>query len=397
MIRVLFTSPILIHPPTGGPQLRVENSLKALNRISEVHVVSRVGRKALGGSEAQAFYERNSARFVYAPSVQSQLPRQLRKIWLRLVDPDSHFILRYLDDHKIDIVWFEFGCVSFPLIRKLKKLRPDIKMVCDTDSVWSQFVLRELPFENDPKRKKSIARAGKQKQREEAQWVNLVEATTAVSEVDAGYYRSLTSNPAKIRMFYNVLDLSNYAPSQDQSFSLTRPAICLSGSFFKNSPMEQAARWMIHEVMPLVRAKMPPAMLYVIGSKSDIFLADIHDKNVTVTGRVPSVLPYLQNCDVATVPLKFESGTRFKILEAGACLTPVVSTTLGAEGLDVVDREHVLIADTSQAFADSIVKLISDKPLARRIAANCRKLVEERYSLQALEQQAKGILEYLSS
>jgi glycosyltransferase involved in cell wall biosynthesis len=93
--------------------------------------------------------------------------------------------------------------------------------------------------------------------------------------------------------------------------------------------------------------------------------------------------------------LKFESGTRFKILEAGACKVPLVSTTLGAEGIPVVDGKHVLIADEPNSFADAIVRLLEDKSLANKLAKNCQDLVKEQYSVETLLLEAKSILEYL--
>lgn len=113
---------------------------------------------------------------------------------------------------------------------------------------------------------------------------------------------------------------------------------------------------------------------------------------MVVKGRVDSVMPYLGNADVALVPLKFESGTRFKILEAGACGVPIVSTTLGAEGIPVVDGVHLLLADDAESFADAVVRVISDQRLAASLAANCSELVRENYGLDALRREAVLIL-----
>jgi len=125
-------------------------------------------------------------------------------------------------------------------------------------------------------------------------------------------------------------------------------------------------------------------------------LADISDPKITVTGKLPSVLSYLSHVDVALVPLKFESGTRFKILEAGACKIPLVSTTLGAEGIPVIDGEHILIADEFETFANAIIKLLNNKEFANRLALNCHNLVNEHFSVDFLAGEAKRILEYLN-
>ena len=122
------------------------------------------------------------------------------------------------------------------------------------------------------------------------------------------------------------------------------PSIYLAGSFGHiNSPMDQAALWMIEEIMPLVWKEISNAKLYIVGKNSEkCFNKFSKNKNITTTGKVESVLPYLMFSNVSVVPLKFESGTRFKILESAACNIPVVSTTLGAEGLNLTpDEEHI--------------------------------------------------------
>jgi glycosyltransferase involved in cell wall biosynthesis len=159
--------------------------------------------------------------------------------------------------------------------------------------------------------------------------------------------------------------------------------------------MENAARWMIKEVLPLVRKSVEDVQFIIVGNHSDEILADIQDPAILITGKLPTVLTYLCHVDVALVPLKFESGTRFKIIEAGACKIPIVSTTLGAEGIPVVDGEHILIADEPESFAAAIVQLLKDQDLGKRLALNCNKLVNEYYSVDFLADEAKQILEYL--
>ena len=122
---------------------------------------------------------------------------------------------------------------------------------------------------------------------------------------------------------------------------------------------------------------------------------DINDPNITITGKLPSVLPYLCHADVALVPLKFESGTRFKILEAGACKIPMVSTALGVEGLSVEHEKHILIADTPESFANAIINLLTNPELCEKLSESCYELIEERYSIDAAVKEAKKILNML--
>jgi glycosyltransferase involved in cell wall biosynthesis len=117
---------------------------------------------------------------------------------------------------------------------------------------------------------------------------------------------------------------------------------------------------------------------------------------VTITGALPSVLPYLGNASVAIVPLRFESGTRFKILEAGACGIAVVSTTLGAEGIPVKDGRDVLIADTPQEFAEAVIRVLQDREFAELLGRNLKALVSQGYSLDTLAREGEAILEYVA-
>jgi glycosyltransferase involved in cell wall biosynthesis len=406
-MRVLFTTPILEHPAAGGPQLRIENSIKALSRVCELDIISgsslTVGD---AGKDAREFYRRYCHEFSILPSLiplassnryvrkLMRIARRLRRVYHSDLASDVSFILDHVDRRNIDVIWFGYGNISYPLIKRLKEMRPALKVVCDTDSVWSRFLLRELPYATGS-RKQQILQAGREKEAEERAWVDLCDVTTAVSEVDAEYYRGLAKDSKCVHLFSNVIDPSTYLDVPPPAKNVHSPSIYLAGTFWPASPMENAARWVIEEVLSLVRQSVPDVNFYIVGKDSDKILGDIADPKIIVTGKLLSVLPYLCHMDVALVPLKFESGTRFKILEAGACKIPLVSTTLGAEGIPVIDGEHILIADEPAAFANAIIRLLNNKDLANRLANNCHNLVNEHFSVEFLAGEAKRILEYL--
>lgn len=408
MKKVIFTTPILEHPPAGGPLLRIENSIKALNKICELHIISRVAHNFIGGASAELFYKKHSHAFLYSPSASScSLIRRIFRKLLTIfgyiycdksaIERDAKFIIKYAKKNKINIVWFGYGNISFELMNKIKELEPSFRFICDTDSVWSRYILRELPFENDKKRREEILFKGALKENEEKSWTDFCDVTTAVSEVDAEYYRGLTKNKEKVKIFSNVIDLDNYALIPAIStYIYKRKYIYLAGSFGKNSPMDMAARWFISEVWPILKQQKSDLQICIVGCNSDVTLSDIKDPDIQIHGKVSSVLPYLTNANIAIVPLFFESGTRFKILEAAACGIPIVSTTLGAEGLDVKDEEHIMLADTPVDFARAILKLLEDAEYAFFISKNCKHLVEENYSINKLIHEGREILDFLS-
>lgn len=401
-MKVLFTSPILKYPATGGPFLRIETSIKALNRVCDLHVISRSAPFQIGGETAVQFYQKLVPHFIFAPSVSNlssfRYLRGLQKIVKKCYANDAQFIVSYARKHQIKVIWFGFGNLSFSLIKKIKQIAPELTLVSDTDSVWSRFIFRELPFIQDEKERTQVLKEHALKEAEEKCSVDLCDMTTAVSEIDAQYYRRLTPIQSKIALFSNVLDLSYYPEKVLAPSNMKRPAIYLAGTFGKaTSSMNRAALWLLNDILPLVKKRIPNVHCYIVGYYSDICFGHINDPNITVTGMVDSVLPYLKNCDVALTPLLFESGTRFKILEAAACRVPMVSTTLGAEGLPVQNGEHLLIADTTETFAQAIVELLTNKELANRLALNSYELVKQQFGLDRLTNEAIQILDRVAN
>lgn len=403
-MKVLFTTPILEHPAAGGPQLRIENSIKALNTICELHVAYRIDHESQVSQEMSAFYERHSAKFflitwLFNKYRSNLLVRKALRLLCKFLPlqrkHEVHNLIRYVDIFKIDLLWFGYGNISYEVMKEVRRKRPHLKLVCDTDSVWSRFVLRELPYA-EWYRKPAIWLSGKRKEREERAWTNFCEVTTAVSPIDADFYRQLTTESSKVWVFSNVIDLATYAIPKPNHVKISRPAIYLAGSFTSpKSPMNLAADWIIDEILPGLKEKIPDIHLYLVGRNSDMFYRSSAEKGITVTGKVDSVLPYLMNVDVALVPLKFESGTRFKILEAAACRIPIVSTTLGAEGIPVIDGESILIADDTQTFVEKISLILMKPEVAEKLKVSCFELIEERYSLRTLQGEAIQIFKHL--
>lgn len=403
MKKIVFVSPVLEHPAAGGPQLRIENTIKALSTIAELHIVSLMDKQGLGGDVGETFYRGYTHSFSYAPSITPSPVRKVlygiaRRIGVNLRQrDDAMFLRRMMERIGADILWVGYGNVSYPLISAMRAVYPAAKIVCDTDSVWSRFILRELEVEIDPARRESIARQGAAKEIEERQSAAICDVTTAVSEVDASYYRDIASSAEQVHICSNVIDLDTYTTHHAPPAGFINPALFLGGSYYDpHSPMVRAAQWVVAEVMPHVWSRHPNTHLYLVGRGSDTHCRNLAGPNVTVTGKVETVLPYLQNSVCSLVPLQFESGTRFKILESGACRKALVSTTLGAEGIPVTHGQDILIADTAQEFAQAIVSLIDNPDLARKLGEECRTLVDKNYSLTSLSREIASIIDYLT-
>ncbi len=140
------------------------------------------------------------------------------------------------------------------------------------------------------------------------------------------------------------------------------------------------------QIYPLIRQQVPSVKLLVVGQSPGPEVKALASENdgIEVTGTVPDVRPFLERSTVVVVPVRIGHGTRLKIAEAMAIGRPVVSTTVGCEGLAVRDGHDLFIADTPQAFADAVVRLTRDIALRRRVASNARALVSEAYTWDSI-------------
>jgi glycosyltransferase involved in cell wall biosynthesis len=171
------------------------------------------------------------------------------------------------------------------------------------------------------------------------------------------------------------------APGTHDDWSRLPITLVYSGSF-AFSPNHDAAMRLIKGVLPAVRARGCQARLFLVGRDPSPAMAAAarQDTGITVTGAVDSVLPYLAQPCVVTLPLTLGSGTRLKIVEAFAVGRPVVSTAKGAEGIDAIDGEHLLIREDIDAMADAVIDLWRSPPLRRGLCEQAFELVRGRYS-----------------
>jgi glycosyltransferase involved in cell wall biosynthesis len=141
-------------------------------------------------------------------------------------------------------------------------------------------------------------------------------------------------------------------------------------------------------------AARPRIKAVIIGRNPPASLADkIRQRglNVTLTGFVDDVRPYVAQSHVYVIPLFVGSGTRIKAFEAMAMGCPVISTSLGIEGLDVTDGEHFLRADSAETFSHGILALLDDAALRSRMAGAARRLIEQRFSWKNVAAQFETI------
>lgn len=199
-----------------------------------------------------------------------------------------------------------------------------------------------------------------------------VDAVLACSDVDAEDLRSLGAR--RVVVVPNGVD-TTAVPHREPATGATLLYVGQLGY----RPNEQAAIELIDDVLPIVRARAPQARLQIVGREPGDALRRRASAHVEVTGEVPDVLPYLHGARVLVVPLNAGSGTRLKILEAMSAGVPVVTTTIGAMGIDAVPGTHLLVGDRAEDLAAQALRIVEDDGLARSLSVEARRLVEARY------------------
>jgi len=145
-------------------------------------------------------------------------------------------------------------------------------------------------------------------------------------------------------------------------------------------PNIDAALFMVNEVLPLIRKKKPDVVFSIVGAGPSDEVLQLAGPNVVVTGEVPDVRPYALAAGLLVVPLRMGSGTRLKVLEGLSLAKPMVTTSLGCEGIEVENNKHLLIADDAESFAQAVITVLDDSNLAASLGTAGRALVEAKYS-----------------
>jgi glycosyltransferase involved in cell wall biosynthesis len=175
-----------------------------------------------------------------------------------------------------------------------------------------------------------------------------------------------------------------------------RKDIMFIGSFL-HQPNEDAVLFFVKEVFPLIRKKIPDLRFFVVGSDPLDSILRLDSETIKVTGYVKDVEPYFENCRVFVAPLRYGAGMKGKIGQSMAYGLPVVTTTIGAEGIGLKNEINALISDAPEEFADSVIRLYSDEELWKGISLNAVDHIERNYSKEAVSRKIAGLFASLKS
>jgi sugar transferase (PEP-CTERM/EpsH1 system associated) len=389
-VRILWIKTELLHPVDKGGRIRTYQMLKALARAHAVTYLTLDDGTAAPDAAARA--REYSTELVVVPfqAPAKGTARFFADLASNLVSPLPYVIARYhssglaaqvsaLAPHQ-DLIVCDFlspsASVSDHIARAAVLFQHNVEAM-----IWE----RHASVPQNPLRRAYMRLQWRRMQRFEARTCARFRRVIAVSEQDAELFRthygiaSATAVPTGV-------DTEYFAPAPQPS--LDSQELVFVGSM-DWMPNDDGIRWFTESVFPLIRRRAPDATLTVVGRSPSAEMKRMATRiaGVQVTGSVADVRPYLHRAAVSVVPLRIGGGTRLKIFEAMAAGAPVVSTTIGAEGLPVQDGEHLLIADSPEEQADAIVQLLRDRRSALAMADRARHYVRANCSWDAVAQQ----------
>jgi len=393
--RILWLSHFVPYPPKGGCFQRSYNLIK---RVAEVHDVHLIAVKHKSGThpedeirEAHAELARHCKSVEIFDISASTTATKLAMRGLGSVFTGSPLtvtiyrsaelrarVRAVLAREKIEAAHFD----AISLADYLQDVG-SIPTVMTHHGAESFMIRRRIDNEKNLGRKMFFWLEWHMLRRYEARMCPRFSMNVTMSKLDTEILAEIAPN-ARFTVVPNGVDLGFFAPAPGSR----RPnSIVFAGRLDQYSNRHGMLRFM-NEAWPAIKRAHPDAVIDVIGSnppKEIEALAKV-DANVRVHGFVPDVRPYFANAAVAICPIWDGGGTRIKVLDGLGQGMPLVATSIGAEGIDVVADRDLLIADTPAQFAEQISRLFTDEVLRHRLEVNGRRLVETVYSWDSIAQ-----------
>ena len=386
-MKVLWVKTDFLHPTTRGGQIRTLEMLRELHKRHEVHYMAFDDPLNPEGLKRSCEYASYSYPVPHK-IVPKSSPAFTLKLLEGLVSPIPVAGARYRStamrdtiakvvaahDFDAKVCDFLFPSINIPDLRSWTLFQHNVESV-----IWE----RHAQSGRTAAHRAYFALQAKRMAQWERSVCRSAAQVIAVSNTDEQLMRSrfgieqVSSVPTGVDVEYF---------ERPESYSVLYDLVFVGSMDWM--PNIDGMRWFLAQVFPLIRKEKPDCRLAIVGrNPSQALLEAAKDPAITVTGTVPDVRPFLWQSALSVVPLRVGGGTRLKIFEAMAAGTPVVSTTIGAEGLPVRHGETIQIADTAEQFAADCLRLLAHSQDRRKMAQQAAQLVIQNYSW---EQVTKG-------
>jgi glycosyltransferase involved in cell wall biosynthesis len=383
MMKILWVNTNFLHPTTKGGQIRSLEILRQLHHCHEIHYVAIADPAHPEALEASREYctrcypfehpipSKRSAAFLgqLARACFSEMPLAVSRFY----SPElGNFLERLMRTGRFDraVVDHLAPTSYFPALNRSLFFQHNVETM-----IWR----RHAAHAPDPARKLYFRMQARRMFQYERRVSRAAGHIVAVSAVDAALMRKLfgVTRVSEIPTGVNIEYFA--APPSSERFA----DLVFIGSM-DWLPNIDGVRYFVREVLPLIRRRRPGCTFGIAGRTPVPWVAALprQDPHIFVTGTVPDVRPYLWGSTISIVPLRIGGGTRLKIYESMAAGVPVVSTTIGAEGLSVNPPGDMRIADSPEAFAQQCLDLLDNADERSRLSAAAREMVRSKFSWQ---------------
>jgi polysaccharide biosynthesis protein PslH len=405
-MHILFLTQILPYPPDSGPKVKTWNVLKYLSQANHKITLASFVRE----DDLPYVNEvRNICTKVFTVGIKrsriADLGYLLRSQFSGrpfLVERDdlSHMrtlVSEIVNSEKVDFIHADQLTMAQYALPFAKGGPGAPKIIFDAhNAVWT--IIERMTDTSSVYMRIPLTLEAKRVKRYEAMIVQRFDHTLAVSEQDKlalqeaviAIDHSPPNGSQPIRVIPIAVDTGSLRIASRNQDSLN---IMTMGTLYY-PPNADGIRWFTNEVFPLIRTRLPGCNLTIIGKNPPQDLvksAEESGGSINVTGYVPDLAPFFDQSALIVIPVRAGGGIRVRILEAFARGMPVVTTGVGLEGIDARPGVDVLVADEPEKLAEAIVGLLSDQQLQDTLAANGRKLAEEKYDWQIVLKQLESI------
>lgn len=392
-MKILWVKSDFLHPTTRGGQIRTLETVKRLHTKHEVHYVAYdnptqpEGLKRAGEYCSHAYPvqltvpPRRSLAFArqFVGNLFSSLPLSLSRY---CSDAMREQIAQVRSSASFDRVVCDFlaPAPNFGNLREVVLFQHNVETM-----IWRRHAENAV----DPVRKFYFKAQAERMFHWERRMCLAAEKIIAVSPQDA----------TAMRQLFDVTTCTSVPTGVDvEYFRRTDQSVAKADLVFVGSmdwmPNIDGVEYFVHDILPLIRQQMPECTVAVVGrspSKTILALSE-PDSKIHVTGTLPDVRPWLWGAKLSIVPLRIGGGTRLKIYESMAAGTTVVSTRIGAEGLDVEHPTNIRLADTPSEFAEQCIMLMRREHERTQVALNALNLVSSRFSWDAVATEFENVL-----
>ncbi len=391
-MHILWISPSFLHPTDRGGQIRTLGMMKELHKRHTIHFAALNSANNPEGPARAHEYSTSHTEVIQSPPARNSLailPQLAASIFSPIPIAVSRYASRELL-HKLQTLVREqkFDSIVCDFLHAAPNT-PDLsKAVLFQHNVETTIWQRHAETATGPKKLFASLQA-KKMEAYERDISRRAKFVIAVSGLDAD----------RMKKMFAITNVSAVPTGVDLDYFRKPATATTTDLIFCGSmdwlPNVDAVEHFLLEIFPLIRAQRPETTFVIAGRSPDprVLRAAEGMPGVSVTGKVPDMRPYLWASKISIVPIRIGGGTRLKVYECMAAGLPVVSTTIGAEGLAYTADQDILIADTPAAFAQHCLTLLSNEPTRQSIAAEALILVERSFSWASATAHFESILE----